>query len=223
MQISSTSYDFENTYVTSSTEMTTAANHALVAEWIPNNVILDANGGTMTGASSKYLVKGETYGALPTPTREGYTFAGWKIASVQNLDVDIEAGTSNFKYSIIKRNIAPGTTYTIYIKNAKVVSGSSSQFDILMHNYTTNESVPNSCVTTSFGDNLIVTITCSTTESSSSDIRLLLYSGRAGKTAGMTTQYTGINITQSTDETVTSSTVYDSTESVTLLATWIKN
>lgn len=51
-------------------------------------VTLDANGGTIpsgqdwTGSgatATKELVSGTTYGTLPTPTRTGYTFAGWSM------------------------------------------------------------------------------------------------------------------------------------------------
>ena len=45
-------------------------------------VTFDANGGTLQGygnasQASKQVTYGGTYGDLPTPTREGYTFAGW--------------------------------------------------------------------------------------------------------------------------------------------------
>lgn len=39
-------------------------------------VYFDANGGTVNTAS-KQVVNGQTYGALPTPTRPGCSFAGW--------------------------------------------------------------------------------------------------------------------------------------------------
>lgn len=45
-------------------------------------VTLDANGGTLPEygysiQATKMVTYGETYGTLPTPTREGYTFVGW--------------------------------------------------------------------------------------------------------------------------------------------------
>lgn len=43
-------------------------------------VLFDANGGTVS-QSSKPVVCGSSYGLLPTPTRIGYTFAGWFTAS----------------------------------------------------------------------------------------------------------------------------------------------
>lgn len=51
-------------------------------------VTLDANGGKIGSSASvqKQVVCGEPYGKLPTPTRRGYTFAGW--ASKNLLDGD---------------------------------------------------------------------------------------------------------------------------------------
>ncbi len=39
-------------------------------------VSFDANGGTV-GVTNKTITENEVYGALPTPTREGYEFTGW--------------------------------------------------------------------------------------------------------------------------------------------------
>ncbi len=43
------------------------------------NVSFDANGGTVS-QNSKTVYYGQTYGSLPTPTRNHYTFAGWYTA-----------------------------------------------------------------------------------------------------------------------------------------------
>ncbi|MBO5280596.1 MAG: InlB B-repeat-containing protein [Clostridia bacterium] len=45
-----------------------------------NTVTFNANGGT-TPTASKTVTNGSTYGTLPTPTRTGYTFAGWYTAA----------------------------------------------------------------------------------------------------------------------------------------------
>ena len=47
---------------------------------VSNTVTFDANGGSVF-PSSKLVNYNETYGTLPTPTREGYTFGGWKTSS----------------------------------------------------------------------------------------------------------------------------------------------
>lgn len=51
----------------------------LYAEWTPNayTVTFNANGGTVS-TTSKSVTYNSTYGTLPTPTRTGHTFNGWK-------------------------------------------------------------------------------------------------------------------------------------------------
>lgn len=54
------------------------ASHTLYAHWTAKTctVTFNVNGGTVTPAEQT-VTYGSTYGELPTPTREGYTFAGW--------------------------------------------------------------------------------------------------------------------------------------------------
>jgi len=67
--------------VTASTIVSLAANQTLFAHWtalVPRvfTVFFDANGGAV-GTRSKALTYGSSYGTLPIPTRDGYTFDGW--------------------------------------------------------------------------------------------------------------------------------------------------
>lgn len=68
------------TQVTQQTIATTPADHTLYAHWTANAVTttltFDAAGGTVS-PPSKQVTSGSAYGTLPTPTRTGYTFAGW--------------------------------------------------------------------------------------------------------------------------------------------------
>ncbi|MBR3157306.1 InlB B-repeat-containing protein [Candidatus Saccharibacteria bacterium] len=69
-------------YIKSTTKSISSENHTLYAMWNKKPVItFDANGGTV-GTHSKMVNYDSTYGTLPTPTREGYTFLGWSF----NLD-----------------------------------------------------------------------------------------------------------------------------------------
>ena len=58
-----------------------AANHTLYAVWSTDayTITFDACGGTV-GTASKGVIFGNAYGALPVPTKTGYTFAGWYTA-----------------------------------------------------------------------------------------------------------------------------------------------
>ena len=66
------------TKVTDSTTITANSSHALYAHWTPKTytVTFDPNGGSVS-TTSKTVTYGSTYGTLPTPTREGYSFEGW--------------------------------------------------------------------------------------------------------------------------------------------------
>ena len=68
--------------------MSNASNHTIYARWQISTytVTLDASGGTIPSGSSwtgsgstatKSVTYNSTYGTLPTPTRNGYTFQGW--------------------------------------------------------------------------------------------------------------------------------------------------
>ena len=73
-------WKLNGTVITSSTKVQTADNHTLTASWTANTytVSFNANGGTV-GQTSKVVTYDSTYGTLPTPTRTGYTFGGWKL------------------------------------------------------------------------------------------------------------------------------------------------
>ena len=66
------------TKITSDAKVTTTDSQTLYAHWSANTytVSYNANGGSVS-ATSKTVTYGSTYGTLPTPTRTGYTFAGW--------------------------------------------------------------------------------------------------------------------------------------------------
>ena len=79
-------YTFEGWYtarsggsrVTADTVVNLTADQTLYAHWTnqPYTINFDANGGNIQ-TSSITVTNGSTYGALPTPARDGYTFEGW--------------------------------------------------------------------------------------------------------------------------------------------------
>ena len=70
------------TQVTTSTVCNWTSDTTLYAHWTAASytVTFDGNGGTCSTASKSVTYDG-AYGDLPTPTREGYTFAGWWTAT----------------------------------------------------------------------------------------------------------------------------------------------
>lgn len=64
-------------YVSSNTTMG-SSDTTIYAHWeeSKHTLYFDANGGSVS-ESSRSVSSGKSYGSLPTPTRSGYTFAGW--------------------------------------------------------------------------------------------------------------------------------------------------
>ena len=97
-----TGYSFEgwftssNTEVTEKTNVATASNHQLVAKWKAKTytITLNANGGSVS-TSSKTATFGSTYGTLPTPTRNYYTFEGWYTAASGGSKITSSSTVSN--------------------------------------------------------------------------------------------------------------------------------
>ncbi len=102
------------TKITADTTVSALVNQTLYARWTPNNytVIFNANGGT-TPTASKSVTYGSTYGTLPTPTRTGYTFAGWYTATSGGTQV-----TSSSTVSIT----AEQTLYARWTANAYTIT-----------------------------------------------------------------------------------------------------
>ena len=66
------------------------------AHWVDaSTVTFDAQGGTVS-QQSKTVTYGKEYGTLPTPTRTGYTFAGWFTLPTDGDLVDAETPVTTF-------------------------------------------------------------------------------------------------------------------------------
>ncbi len=106
------------TAVTPSTTVTTAANHTLYAKWTAISptytVTFDAQGGTVNSAS-KTVTQGDAYGALPTPAREGYGFAGW-YTGANGTGTEVTASTTvttAANHTLYAKWTAISPTYTV--------------------------------------------------------------------------------------------------------------
>ncbi len=83
------------TKIENNTTITITRDTTLYAHWngTPYTVTFNANGGNCA-TTSKTVYYGSTYGVLPTPTRTGYTFAGWYTTSASTGGNKIENGTT---------------------------------------------------------------------------------------------------------------------------------
>ena len=73
-----TGWTLNGTKITSTTQVKTASNHTVVAQWTANSytVTFNPTGGTVS-ETTKSVTYDSTYGDLPIPTRVGYVFIGW--------------------------------------------------------------------------------------------------------------------------------------------------
>ena len=141
--------DYEPYYITSTTRVVQNQNHTLTAIWGTDTymVSFDANGGTVNNAH-KTVTYNSTYGDLPTPTREGYEFEGWKqfpsdLQQVEyieangsnelidtgyiptpNTGVDIDFAFSSMVQQYRVFGVGNNLTYQVYISGGEVFSWS---------------------------------------------------------------------------------------------------
>ena len=102
--------------ITSNSIVDIKEDHTLYAEWQYNpKVTFDANGGTVS-TETKMVTVGSTYGILPTPIREGYTFKGWNGKNKFN-KVDYAIIDNRVYFST--KNLIYGNTYT-FSSNLKI-------------------------------------------------------------------------------------------------------
>ena len=86
----------------------------LYAQWLENNyqVSFDSNGGILE-EQILFVKKGEKYGTLPTPVREGYTFRGWYTAKTNGVLIQsttiVTATSNHVLYALWNPNL-----YTVY-------------------------------------------------------------------------------------------------------------
>ena len=80
-------------YVNKDSKLVENFDHTLYALWGNNpEVTFDPKGGTVTPSSKTYTYN-SNYTDLPTPTKEGYTFKGWKYGVYNGLDYITTTGT----------------------------------------------------------------------------------------------------------------------------------
>ena len=99
------------------------ANTTLIAEWEANKYLVsfDANGGTVD-TDEKEVTYNQAYGELPTPTKSGYTFDGWKNTEIGNVtESTIVKTTKNHtliaKWTIINYTLTFDTNGGKYANN----------------------------------------------------------------------------------------------------------
>ena len=113
------------TLVTSSTTVTAQTNHTLYAHWTASvtpthTVYFDATGGTVSTASIT-VAEGSALGTLPTPTRSGYTFAGWFRSTIASDQVTAATLMGDEDFTVYA-HWTPGTLTITFNANGGTVT-----------------------------------------------------------------------------------------------------
>lgn len=155
-----TKADGSGTHYNNGASYTANAALTLYAQWTKNNYTLtaNANGGTIPsttgwsgtgGSATKSVAYQATYGTLPTPTRTGYTFAGWYSAATGGTSVTSSTTMGAANATIYARWTED--TYTISYNN----NGGSGTISSTSKNYTSTCVLSNGSGFTRSGYNLI--------------------------------------------------------------------
>ena len=128
---------FEGVLVESGAALLVEGDHELVAAWkvlVP--ITLDPNGGTVSDNAVYFDSEGGlTYPALPTPTREGYKFLGWKHVDTNEIAEEGKAllvvGEHSLvaEWELLSYTLTLGTmsnaSVTVSVNGEEVSSGAS--------------------------------------------------------------------------------------------------
>lgn len=147
-----TGYNFTGWYTSSSggtrvydsSYLYYTTNHTLYARWSAQSHLLFYNGnGGSVSPSYKSVLYGNPYGALPTPTRSGYTFLGWftaatggsqvysstKFLSTSYIDIYAHWRQDSY-YLYLYDRYPPSGSYSLYSSYGPYTA-SSNQYRIL--------------------------------------------------------------------------------------------
>ena len=192
-------------------------------------VTFDLNGGKLANHGdsiqvTKQVKYGEAYGILPTPTRAGYTFAGWYDVTYKGGSTLTAPENGSYVYHILKENLIPGATYHVKIDSMYWVNKGeeeSSKFTVLVWDATISKSY--AITNNDEGENIEFDITCPSSLNVTDRIQLLIYAGVAGRTNGKKWTYGNVEIGTNNLQAYTNSTIVTIPNNHILTARWIEN
>jgi uncharacterized repeat protein (TIGR02543 family) len=120
-------WKYSSSSITSSTTVSVASNHTLVAAWTANTYTVSFNSDGGSTVSSKSVTYNSTYGTLAGPTKRGYDFGGWyTTSSLTGLVTSSSTVTIAANHTLYAKWTAK--TYTLtYEVYGGTLSGSSSK------------------------------------------------------------------------------------------------
>jgi len=124
-------------YIKVSTDINTSVTAYCVVEVLPGQgytVTLDANGGKVE-PSALAVVYGQAVGALPVPTREGYTFGGWYDKDGNRYDassVYSVKGDTTLTARWIENSVQTGDGFPIFLLSGAMMAAAAGAVMLLL-------------------------------------------------------------------------------------------
>ena len=124
-------------YIKVSTDINTSVTAYCVVEVLPGQdytVTLDANGGKVE-PSALAVVYGQAVGALPVPTREGYTFGGWYDKDGNRYDassVYSVKGDTTLTARWIENGVQTGDGFPIFLLSGAMMAAAAGAVMLLL-------------------------------------------------------------------------------------------
>jgi uncharacterized repeat protein (TIGR02543 family) len=114
------------TQIVDTTKVTETSAHTLFAQWTPITftVNFDSNGGDVVNTTITATYD-STYGDLPTPTKEGYTFLGWYTEKTDGEQISSTTKVSTTENQTLYAHWQVNT-YTVTMSNINVTSSEST-------------------------------------------------------------------------------------------------
>ena len=113
---------------------------------------------------------------------------------VFNTDIDLPSSTDNYNYRAIATiGFAPSTTYSINFASATLISGTATEFNVLLYKFG-DPSKRYATINVPFGTNVSAVFTSPETLNPSDNNQILVYAGLAGATAGNSVSFRGITM-----------------------------
>ena len=129
-------YDENGAQYTEDTIYAIAGDATLTARWTANiyEITLDANGG-VTDVALVQVTFGQAVGALPVPTREGYTFDGWYDKDGNRYDassVYSVKGDTTLTARWIENSVQTGDGFPIFLLSGAMMAASAGAVMLLL-------------------------------------------------------------------------------------------
>ena len=164
------------------------------------------------------------YGILPTPTRAGYTFAGWYDVTYKGGSTLVADENNPYCYHRLREDLIPGATYHVKVDSMHWINkqeGESGKFTVLVWDATIGKSY--AITNNDEGENIEFDITCPSSLNATDRIELLIYAGVAGLTNGKRWTYGNVEIGTNNLQAYTNSTIVTIPNNHILTARWIEN